>query len=188
MKTIAKYFSTQKKKISVLLIFSNSQISNNSRFEPSDVTRFPFSCRSIWRPKLTCLQRWALSSREHKTPFPSLRVSLRHHDPHLALEHLRPGAAHFGTSFLSQTDCLCGETKDPASVCLSATTTRTWRWNISGQVRLISGPRQTDAQTAPHGRGSDWKNLPGTAQFLSTQTDTTAFFVHTDRHHVCFYI
>ncbi len=32
---------------------------------------------------------------------------------------------------------------------------------------------------APQGRGSDWKNLPGTAQFLSTQTD---------RHHVCFYI
>jgi hypothetical protein len=26
-------------------------------------------------------------------------------------------------------------------VCLSATTTCTWRWNISGQVRLISGPR-----------------------------------------------
>ncbi len=25
----------------------------------------------------------------------------RHHDPHLALEHFRPGAAHFGTSFLS---------------------------------------------------------------------------------------
>jgi hypothetical protein len=73
MKTVAKYFSTQKKKISVLLIFStqkkkisvllifstqkkkilvllifsNSQISNNSRFEPSDVTRFPFSRHSI---------------------------------------------------------------------------------------------------------------------------------------------
>jgi hypothetical protein len=28
-------------------------------------------------------------------------VSLRHHDPHLALEHFRPGAAHFETSFLS---------------------------------------------------------------------------------------
>jgi len=25
---------------------------------------------------------------------------------------------------------------------------------------------------APQGTGSDWKNLPGTAQFLSTQTDT----------------
>jgi hypothetical protein len=24
---------------------------------------------------------------------------------------------------------------------------------------------------APQGTGSDWKNLPGTAQFLSTQTD-----------------
>jgi hypothetical protein len=35
----------------------------------------------------------------------------------------------------------CGETEDPTSVCLSATTTRTWCWNISGQVRLISGPR-----------------------------------------------
>jgi hypothetical protein len=47
MKTAAKYFSTQKKKISVLLIFSNSQISNNSRSEPSDVTGFLFSRRSI---------------------------------------------------------------------------------------------------------------------------------------------
>jgi hypothetical protein len=47
MKTAAKYFSTQKKKISVLFIFSNSQISNNSRFEPSDVTGFPFSRYSI---------------------------------------------------------------------------------------------------------------------------------------------
>jgi len=26
---------------------------------------------------------------------------------------------------------------------------------------------------APQGTGNDWKNLPGTAQFLSTQTDTT---------------
>jgi hypothetical protein len=26
-------------------------------------------------------------------------------------------------------------------VCLSITTTRTWRWDISGQVRLISRPR-----------------------------------------------
>jgi hypothetical protein len=58
MKTTSKYFSTQKKKISVLLIFSNSQISNNSRSEPSDVTGFPFSRRSIWRPKLTSLQCW----------------------------------------------------------------------------------------------------------------------------------
>jgi hypothetical protein len=32
-------------------------------------------------------------------------------------------------------------------VCLSATTTRTWRWNISGQVRLISRLWQTNAQT-----------------------------------------
>jgi hypothetical protein len=30
---------------------------------------------------------------------------------------------------------------------------------------------------SPQGTGSDWKNLPGTAQFLSTRTD---------RHHVCF--
>ncbi len=28
---------------------------------------------------------------------------------------------------------------------------------------------------APQGTGSNWKNLPGTAQFLSTQTDTTMF-------------
>jgi hypothetical protein len=28
-------------------------------------------------------------------------VSLRHHNLHLALEHFRPSAAHFGTSFLS---------------------------------------------------------------------------------------
>jgi hypothetical protein len=35
----------------------------------------------------------------------SERVSLRHHDPHLALEHFRPGAAHFGTSFLSSGGC-----------------------------------------------------------------------------------
>ncbi len=54
MKTAAKYFSTQKKKISMLLIFSTSQIFNNSRSEPSDVTGFPFSRRSIWRSKLTC--------------------------------------------------------------------------------------------------------------------------------------
>jgi hypothetical protein len=33
----------------------------------------------------------------------SERVSLRHHDPHLALEQFRPGAAHSGTSFLSAT-------------------------------------------------------------------------------------
>jgi len=37
-------------------------------------------------------------------------------------------------------DGWCGETEDPTSMCLSATTTRTWHWNISGQVRLISGP------------------------------------------------
>jgi len=35
----------------------------------------------------------------------------------------------------------CGETEDPVSVCLFATTTRTWRWNISDQVRLILRPR-----------------------------------------------
>ncbi len=35
----------------------------------------------------------------------SERVSLRHHDPHLVLEHFRPGAAHFGTSFLSFGGC-----------------------------------------------------------------------------------
>jgi hypothetical protein len=33
----------------------------------------------------------------------SERVSLRHHDLHLALEHFRPGAAHFRTLFLSAT-------------------------------------------------------------------------------------
>ncbi len=38
-------------------------------------------------------------------------------------------------------DGWCRETEDPASVCLSATTTRTWRWNILGQVWLILGPR-----------------------------------------------
>jgi hypothetical protein len=36
-----------------LLIFSNSQISNNSWFEPFDVTWFPFSRRSIWKLKPT---------------------------------------------------------------------------------------------------------------------------------------
>ncbi len=35
----------------------------------------------------------------------SERVSFHHHDPHLALEHFRPGAAHFGTSFLSSFGC-----------------------------------------------------------------------------------
>jgi hypothetical protein len=102
METTAKYFFTQKKKISMMLIFSNNQISNNSRFESSDVTGFPFSRRSIWRPKLTCLQCWAR-----------------------------------------------GNTKPPsqACVCLSATITRTWRWNILGQVRLISGPRFCHSQT-----------------------------------------
>ncbi len=89
MKTTAKYFSTQKKKILVLLIFSNNQISNNSRSESSDVTGFPFSRRSIWRPKFTCLQCWA--RRNTKPP-------------------------------------------SQAYVCLSATMTRTWRSNISGQV------------------------------------------------------
>ncbi len=38
----------------------------------------------------------------------SERVSLRHHDPHLALEHFRPSAAHFGTSFLSSGGCRIG--------------------------------------------------------------------------------
>jgi hypothetical protein len=28
------------------------------------------------------------------------------------------------------------------------------------------------------GTGSDWKNLPGTAQFLSTQTDTMFAFIY----------
>jgi hypothetical protein len=28
---------------------------------------------------------------------------------------------------------------------------------------------------APQGTGNDWKNLPGTTQFLSTQTNTTMF-------------
>jgi hypothetical protein len=31
---------------------------------------------------------------------------------------------------------------------------------------------------APQGTSSDWKNLPGTAQFLSTQTDTTFAFIY----------
>jgi hypothetical protein len=107
MKTTAKYFSTQKKKISMLLIFSNSQIFNNSRYEPFDVTWFPFSRRSIWRPKLTFLQRWAR-----------------------------------------------GNTKPPSQACvwLSATTTRTWRWNISGQVRFILGPRFCHRQIVCAGR------------------------------------
>jgi hypothetical protein len=101
------YFSTQKKKISMLFIFSNSQISNNSRYEPSDVIGFPFSRRLIWRSKLTCLQRWAR-----------------------------------------------GNTKPPsqACVCLSTTTTRTWCWNISDQVRLISKPRFDHRQTVCAGR------------------------------------
>jgi hypothetical protein len=38
-------------------------------------------------------------------------------------------------------DGWCGEMEDPASVCLSATTTSTWHWNILGQVRLILKPR-----------------------------------------------
>ncbi len=33
------------------------------------------------------------------------RVSLCYHDSHLALEHFRPGAAHFETSFLSFGGC-----------------------------------------------------------------------------------
>jgi hypothetical protein len=60
---------------------------------------------------------------------------------------------------------------------------------------------------APQGTSSDWKNLPGIAQFLSTQIDTTMFALiwppcpapalpclspHTykqiDRHHCWFYI
>jgi hypothetical protein len=44
--------------------------------------------------------------------------------------------------FINNTiDGWCGETEDPVNVSLSTTTTRTWRWNISGQVQLISGPR-----------------------------------------------
>jgi hypothetical protein len=35
-------------------------------------------------------------------------VSLRHHDLHLALEHFRQGAVHFGTSFLSLGGCKIG--------------------------------------------------------------------------------
>jgi hypothetical protein len=35
-------------------------------------------------------------------------VSFRHNDPHLALEHFRLGAAHFGTSFLSSRGCRIG--------------------------------------------------------------------------------
>ncbi len=35
----------------------------------------------------------------------SERVSFRHHDPHLTLEHFKPGAAHFETSFLSSGGC-----------------------------------------------------------------------------------
>jgi hypothetical protein len=31
---------------------------------------------------------------------------------------------------------------------------------------------------APQRTGSDWKNLPGTAQFLSTQTDTMFAFIY----------
>jgi len=31
---------------------------------------------------------------------------------------------------------------------------------------------------APQGTGSDWKNLPGTAQFLSTQTDTMFVLIY----------
>jgi len=43
--------------------------------------------------------------------------------------------------FINNTiDGWCEETEDPTSVCLSATTTRTWRWNILGQVQLISRP------------------------------------------------
>jgi hypothetical protein len=31
---------------------------------------------------------------------------------------------------------------------------------------------------APQGTGNDWKNLPGTAQFLSTQTDTMFAYIY----------
>jgi hypothetical protein len=101
------FLPPKRKKISMLLIFSNSQIFNNSRSEPSDVTRFPISRRSIWRPKLTYLQRWA-----HKNTKPPSQ----------------------------------------ACVCLSATMTHTWRWNISGQVRLIWGPCFCHRQTVCAGR------------------------------------
>jgi hypothetical protein len=41
-----------------------------------------------------------------------------------------------------------------------------------GTAQFLS--TQTDTTFALNiGTGSDWKNLPGTAQFLSTQTDTT---------------
>jgi len=33
----------------------------------------------------------------------------------------------------------------------------------------------TDRERAPQGTGNDWKNLPGSIQFLSTQTNTTMF-------------
>ncbi len=36
-------------------------------------------------------------------------------------------------------------------------------------------PSQTDVVNLYIGTGSDWKNLPGIAQFLSTQTNTTMF-------------
>jgi hypothetical protein len=162
-----------------MLIFSNSQNFNNSWSESSDVIGFPFSHRSIWRPKPTsslfCHQgtppvrsiNISRSEPSDETWFPfcavrfedlnlpaysaelagtqnplperacvfspprltpgvgtfqakgrsfwnlvyvidrlfvrgdggsSERVSLRHHDPHLALEHFRSGVAHFGTS------------------------------------------------------------------------------------------
>ncbi len=41
----------------------------------------------------------------------SERVPLRHHDPHLALEHFKPGAVHFETSFLSSRGCRIGLTE-----------------------------------------------------------------------------
>jgi hypothetical protein len=123
--------------INRLLIFSNSQISNNSQSEPSDVTRLPFSRRSIWRPKPTspffCHQgtppvrsiniNQSEPFDETKFPFCVVRsedVNLSAYSVELArtqnplpkrtcvspppwpapgaLEHFRPGAAHFETS------------------------------------------------------------------------------------------
>jgi hypothetical protein len=64
-------------------------------------------------------------------------------------------------------DGWCGETEDPASVHLSATTTRTWRWNISGQVRLISRPHFCHLGVA---KSASQKLLTG--QNGQVQTDT----------------
>jgi len=76
----------------------------------------------------------------------SERVSLRHHDLHLALEHFRPGAAHFETSFLSSGGCRIGlaETINGSE----------WTGSYRHTDRFI--------EKTPQGTGSDWKNLPST--------------------------